>query len=102
MASAVPNGEAFSRPRKTAAASAGSSLSAGEVMMTNSRALTRPWLPEEEARLLSLFSEGATADEVGAQLGRTRQAVYARLLRFRKQQGRVSRTSRKAFAQLSE
>jgi hypothetical protein len=52
-------------------------------MMKNSRALTRPWLPEEEARLLSLFSEGATADEVGAQLGRTRQAVYARLLRFR-------------------
>lgn len=52
--------------------------------------------------MLSLFSRGATAEEVAEQLDRTRQAVYARLLRFRKQRGRVSRTSGKAFAQLLE
>lgn len=70
--------------------------------MTNSRTVTRPWLPEEEAELLSLFGTGATAEEVGEQLGRTRQAVYARLQRFQKQRGRASRTSGKNFAQLPE
>ncbi|WP_410706508.1 hypothetical protein [Bradyrhizobium sp. BWC-3-1] len=40
-----------------------------------------------------------TATELGERLGRSRQAVYARLQRFRKQRGRVSRTSRRAFAQ---
>lgn len=68
--------------------------------MTNDRSLTRPWLPEEEARLPSLIGQGVAADEVGGKLHRTRQAVYARLLRFRKQRGRVSRTSGKVFAQL--
>lgn len=75
-------------------------MNGGGVTMTKSRGLTRHWLPEEEARLLSLFSDGATAEEVGAQLGRTRQAVYARLQRFQKQRGRTSRTSGKSFAQL--
>ena len=70
--------------------------------MTNSRASTRPWLPEDEARLILLFSGGATADEVGEQLGRTRQAVYARLQRFQKQRGRASRTSGKSFPQLTD
>lgn len=70
--------------------------------MTNSRTVTRPWLPEEESELLSLFGTGATAEEVGEQLGRTRQAVYARLQRFQKQRGRASRTSGKNFAQLPE
>jgi len=70
--------------------------------MTKSRGITRHWSQEEEARLLSLFSNGATAEEVGKQLGRTRQAVYARLQRFQRQQGRTSRTSGKAFAQLSK
>ncbi|OKO82473.1 hypothetical protein AC630_13035 [Bradyrhizobium sp. AS23.2] len=59
-------------------------------------------MPEEEASLLSLFREGATADEVGQRLGRTRQAVYARLQRFHKQRGRASKTSGKSFPQLSE
>ena len=68
--------------------------------MTNSRELTRPWLPEDEARLLSLLGEGATTDEIGERLGRTRQAVYARLQRFQRQEGRASRTSGKFFAQL--
>jgi hypothetical protein len=70
--------------------------------MTNSRAFTRPWLPDEEARLLSLFNGGATAVEAAEQLGRTRQAVYARLQRFRKQQGRVSKRNGKSFAQLTD
>jgi hypothetical protein len=70
--------------------------------MTNNRSLTRPWLPNEEGRLLALFGEGATADEIGEELGRTRQAVYARLQRFRKQRGRASRTSGEFFAQLPE
>lgn len=70
--------------------------------MTNSRSLTRPWLSEEEARLLALLDGGATADEIGEELGRTRQAVYARLQRFQKQRGRTSRTSGEFFAQLPE
>jgi hypothetical protein len=69
--------------------------------MTKSRGLTRHWSPEEEARLLSLIADGATADDVGKCLGRTRQAVYSRLQRFQRQQGRTSRTNRKAFAQVS-
>lgn len=68
--------------------------------MTNNRALIRPWLPEEEARLLSLFADGATAGEVGERLGRTRQSVFARFQRFQKQRGRASKTSGKSFAQL--
>ncbi|OSJ36908.1 hypothetical protein BSZ19_01930 [Bradyrhizobium japonicum] len=70
--------------------------------MTNDRTSTRPWLPDEEAELLSLFGAGATAEEVGERLGRTRQAVYARLQRFQKQRGRASRTIGKFFAQLLE
>lgn len=70
--------------------------------MTNDRTSTSPWLPDEEAELLSLFGAGATAEEVGERLGRTRQAVYARLQRFQKQRGRASRTSGKVFAQLAE
>ncbi|WP_354062848.1 helix-turn-helix domain-containing protein [Bradyrhizobium sp. RT6a] len=70
--------------------------------MTNNRTRTRPWLPDEEAELLSLFGEGATAQEVGRRLGRTRQAVYARLQRFQRQRGRASRKNGKIFAQLLE
>jgi len=70
--------------------------------MTYNRTSTRPWLPDEEAELLSLIGAGATAEEVGERLGRTRQAVYARLQRFRKQRGRASRTSGRLFAQMPE
>lgn len=70
--------------------------------MTNNRTSTRRWLPDEEAELLSLFGAGAKAEEVGERLGRTRQAVYARLQRFQKQRGRASRKSGKFFAQLLE
>jgi len=42
-----------------------------------------------------------TASEIGRQLGRTCLAVYGRLLRFRKQHGRVNRTSGRVFAQWS-
>jgi hypothetical protein len=68
--------------------------------MTNNRSGTRPWLPDEEAELLSLFDAGATAELAAERLGRTRQAVYARLQRFKKQQGRASRRSGQLFAQL--
>ncbi|WP_375311206.1 helix-turn-helix domain-containing protein [Bradyrhizobium sp. A5] len=68
--------------------------------MTNSRTSTRPWLPDEEAELLSLFASGVTAEQVGERLHRSRQAVYARLQRFQKQHGRASRVSGKSFAQL--
>lgn len=44
------------------------------------RKLVRPWLPNEEAELLSLFGAGATAEQAGDRLGRTRQSIYARLL----------------------
>ncbi|WP_369722017.1 helix-turn-helix domain-containing protein [Bradyrhizobium sp. LLZ17] len=70
--------------------------------MTNNRTSTRPWLPDEEAELLSLFAEGATAEEVGERLRRTRQAVYARLQRFQRQRGRASKTNGKSFAQLTD
>ena len=50
--------------------------------MTNNRSVTHPWLPAEEAELLSLFDAGATAELAAEWLGRTRQAVYARLQRF--------------------
>lgn len=70
--------------------------------MANSRTSTRPWLPNEEPELLSLFGAGATAEEAGERLRRTRQAVYARLQRFQKQRGRASRMSGKFFAQLPE
>lgn len=67
--------------------------------MSNNRLETCPWLPEEEAQLLALIESGMTASEVGQKLGRTRLAVYGRLLRFRKQRGRVSRTSGRLFPQ---
>lgn len=67
--------------------------------MSNNRQEIRPWSPEEEAQLLALLEEGMTATELGERLGRTRPAVYDRLPRFRKQLGRVSRTSGRAFAQ---
>lgn len=68
--------------------------------MTNNRSVTRPWSPAEEAELLLLVDAGATADLAAERLGRTRQAVYARLHRFQRQQGRASRTSGQLFAQL--
>ncbi|MGY4460825.1 MULTISPECIES: helix-turn-helix domain-containing protein [unclassified Bradyrhizobium] len=67
--------------------------------MSNDRQEIRPWSPEEEAQLLALFDKGMTATELGERLGRSRQAVYGRLQRFRKQRGRVSRTSGRTFAQ---
>jgi hypothetical protein len=72
---------------------------AGMKSMSNDRQDIRPWSPEEEAQLLALFDKGMTATELGERLGRSRQAVYGRLQRFRKQRGRVSRTSGRAFAQ---
>jgi transposase-like protein len=69
--------------------------------MPNKQHEIRAWSPEEEARLVVLFDSGETASEIGRQLGRTSQAIYWRLLRFRKQQGRVNRTSGHAFAQWS-
>ena len=69
--------------------------------MSNNRKEARSWSPEEEAQLLALYDSNMTASEIGQQLGRTRAAVYGRLLRFRKQQGRVSRISGRAFAQWS-
>ncbi|MCK1335681.1 helix-turn-helix domain-containing protein [Bradyrhizobium sp. 38] len=71
----------------------------GTKSMSNDRQEIRPWSPEEEAQLLALFDKGMTATELGEQLGRSRQAVYGRLQRFRKQRDRVSRTSGRAFAQ---
>jgi len=65
--------------------------------MSNNRLEIRPWSPEEEAHLL--IASGMTATEIGRQLGRTRLAVYGRLQRFRKQEGRVSRTSGRVFPQ---
>ncbi|WP_354129579.1 GcrA family cell cycle regulator [Bradyrhizobium sp. i1.15.2] len=59
----------------------------------------RSWSPEEEAQLLALFDSGMSASEIGQRLDRTRLAVYGRLQRFHKQQGRVSRTSGRVFAQ---
>jgi hypothetical protein len=67
--------------------------------MSNNRVEIRSWSPEEEAQLLALFDSGMTASEIGQRLGRTRLAVYGRLQRFHKQQGRVSRTSGRVFAQ---
>lgn len=67
--------------------------------MPNHRPENRPWSPEEEAQLLALIDEGKTANEIGERLARTRLAVYGRLQRFRKQHGRASRTSGRAFAQ---
>lgn len=70
--------------------------------MSNNRLETRPWSAEEEAQLLKLIESGMTASEVGQELGRTRLAVYGRLLRFRKQRGRVSRTSGRLFPQWAD
>jgi hypothetical protein len=67
--------------------------------MSNNRLEIRSWSPEEEAQLLALFDTGMTASEIGQLLGRTRLAVYGQLQRFHKQQGRVSRTNGRAFAQ---
>ncbi|MDD1519223.1 MULTISPECIES: GcrA family cell cycle regulator [Bradyrhizobium] len=67
--------------------------------MSNNRLEVRPWSPEEEAHLRALIENGMTATEIGRQLGRTRLAVYGRLQRFRKQEGRVSRTSGRVFPQ---
>ncbi len=50
--------------------------------MTNSRALTRPWTPEEEHELQSLLDAGKTAAEIAIDLNRTSYAVYARVQRF--------------------
>lgn len=67
--------------------------------MSNNRLEIRPWSPEEEAHLRALIERGMTATEIGRQLGRSRLAVYGRLQRFRKQEGRVSRTSGRVFPQ---
>lgn len=67
--------------------------------MSNNRLEIRSWSPEEEAQLLALLDSGMTASEIGQRLGRTRLAVYGRLQRFHKQQGRESRTSGRVFAQ---
>ncbi|WP_354054517.1 helix-turn-helix domain-containing protein [Bradyrhizobium sp. RT6a] len=67
--------------------------------MSNDRQETRPWSADEEAQLLALLDEGMTAAELAERLGRSRQAVYGRLQRFRKQRGRTSRRSGHAFAQ---
>ncbi len=75
------------------------SATAGMKSMSNDQQEIRPWSPEEEAQLLALFEEGMTATELGERLGRSRQAVYGRLQRFRKQRGRTSRRSGHAFAQ---
>ncbi|MCK1284350.1 helix-turn-helix domain-containing protein [Bradyrhizobium sp. 44] len=72
---------------------------AGLKSMSNNRQEVRPWSHEEEAQLLALLDQGKTATEIGERLGRSRQAVYGRLQRFRKQRGRVNRTSGRAFAQ---
>ncbi|WP_456840364.1 helix-turn-helix domain-containing protein [Bradyrhizobium sp. USDA 4486] len=69
--------------------------------MTKSRNLRRSWSPEEKGRLISLLGDGATADEIGERLGRTRQSVYARLQRFQRQRWQASRTSGKFFPQLA-
>lgn len=69
--------------------------------MPNKQHEIRAWSPKEEARLVVLFDSGKTASEIGRQLGPTRQAAYGRLLRFRKQQGRVNRTSGRVFARWS-
>jgi hypothetical protein len=50
--------------------------------MTNSRALTRAWTPEEENKLLALLDLGKTAAEIAIELNRTTHAVYGRLQRF--------------------
>lgn len=71
-----------------------------QTTMTNSRDLTRRWSPDKEASLLLHFGAGAKADEVAERLGRTGQAVYARLQRFEKQRGRTSKTSGESFVQL--
>jgi hypothetical protein len=55
--------------------------------MTNDRTSARPWSPEEEAELLSLFGAGATAEEVGERLRRTRQAVLRSLATLSKTAG---------------
>ena len=39
---------------------------------------TRPWTPEEDARLHDALYEGATQSEIGEELGRTRPAVAQR------------------------
>lgn len=67
--------------------------------MSNNRQEVRSWSPEEEAQLLALLDSGWTASEIGQLLSRTRLAVYGRLQRYRKQQGRVSRTTGRGFAQ---
>jgi hypothetical protein len=50
--------------------------------MTNSRALTRPWTPDEEDRLRILLDAGKTAAEIAVELRRTRDAIYGRVQRF--------------------
>ena len=43
---------------------------------------TRPWTPEEDARLHDALYEGATQSEVGEELGRTRPAVAQRCVKL--------------------
>ncbi|MCG2645585.1 MULTISPECIES: hypothetical protein [Bradyrhizobium] len=77
-------------------------LKAKGIAMTNNDASRAAGCPKEEARLLELLNGAATADEAGEQLGRTRQAIYARLQRFQKQNGRTNRTTGKSFPQMSK
>lgn len=42
----------------------------------------KPWTPDEEARLARRFDEGAAVPQLMAEVGRTRAAVEARLVRL--------------------
>jgi hypothetical protein len=50
--------------------------------MSNSRATTRPWSDADEEKLQLLLDAGKTAEEIAAELERTRGAIYARVQRF--------------------
>ena len=47
--------------------------------MTGPKGVGRRWTPAEERQLRDLLDAGMTAAKVATKLGRTRQAIYARL-----------------------
>jgi len=47
--------------------------------MTGPKGAGRRWTPAEERQLRDLLDAGMTAAKVATKLGRTRQAIYARL-----------------------
>ena len=51
----------------------------GEREMTGPKGVGRRWTPAEERQLRDLLDAGMTAAKVATKLGRTRQAIYARL-----------------------